>query len=548
MSSPRVPGAPDEDRVPWWLVATAVAAAVAVLALVVVVVLPGRADDAVADPPESSSTTPDAADTTEPPDGEEVVPAGRVAYVDASGAVLIGSGAEPPTVIAADAALGEAEVGAVAIAPTGDVLAYVRNDGALVVVPLPIGDLPADPPSVVATDVALDAVGAGGALAWDAAGARVAYLAVGTQEMAEPRPDEPPPLSVASGVFRTPLPEGVLGNVVRVVGRDGSDAGRIGDPSTRSMVGIAASGSDDLMVLESVAPDTGRPYTLVLATFGADEETPTLLSADEPDFAPDGSFLVAVGPDREGRELVRISTDTLDRDTLVADEEICDPAVSPDSTRIVYGVGEDCSRLEVVSSSGGAPVEITPPAGPGDRTFRRGGLGWSAEGRFVTFPQCAATDGPIRCGGPVTFLEPDQRRIIDGPTATTVVPYTRPLLQELRLDLAMAGPIEYEGSFPVTAELESDLTELDGSTSRLSAELVDGDRTLRVDLQVQQGADFATGQLTLVDPEAGIDRTFLVLGTPVVIGVRVASLSGIWISTDELPVISGEFRLAVRRT
>ena len=83
-----------------------------------------------------------------------------------------------------------------------------------------------------------------------------------------PRPEEPPPLSDPDQVFRVPLPEGVLGNVVRVVERTGEQIATIGDPSTRSMVGIAASITDDLLILESVAPDTLEPYTLMLATFG----------------------------------------------------------------------------------------------------------------------------------------------------------------------------------------------------------------------------------------------------------------------------------------
>ena len=65
--------------------------------------------------------------------------------------------------------------------------------------------------------------------------------------------------------------------------------------------------------------------------------------------------------------------------------------------------------------------------------------------------------------------------------------------------------------------------------------------------ELQEGADFATGRLSLSDPEKGIERSFLILGTPSVLGVRVASLSGMWISTDDLPFASGEFRLAVRR-
>jgi hypothetical protein len=348
-------------------------------------------------------------------------------------------------------------------------------------------------------------------------------------------------------VFRVPLPEGALGNVVKVVDRSGELIVRLGDPSTRSMVGIASSLSDDLMLLESVAPDTGKPYTVALATAGAEEIVPTLLSADEPAFSPDGNFIVLVGPDKGGRELIRVATDSLDRSTLVSSEGVCNPAVSPDSTRIVYGAGPDCERLELVSSSGGAPVDITPPRRPGDTTFGVGTLGWTQDGRHVTFADCRRTDGPVRCSGPVTFLDPDRMAVTEGADASTVVPQVRPLLQALQLDLVMSGPIEYSTSFQVSSELEGDLTELDEGTSRLSAELVEGERSLTLELQVKEGADFATGTMTVVDPAAGIDRTFLVLATPSVIGVRVVSLSGTWISTDDLPVISGEFRLAIRR-
>jgi hypothetical protein len=137
--------------------------------------------------------------------------------------------------------------------------------------------------------------------------------------------------------------------------------------------------------------------------------------------------------------------------------------------------------------------------------------------------------------------------VIEGPSASTVAPLRRPLLQSLQLDLVMAGPIEYSASYQVSAELEGELTELDEGTSRISVTLAEEDRSLALDLQVQEGATFATGTMTVVDPEAGIDRTFLVLATPSVIGVRVVSLTGMWISTDDLPVISGEFRLAIRR-
>lgn len=540
------------ERVPWWLVALGILATALAATVLLAVVVPALRDQRSAARQTENAGT--AVPTTAAGDDGEgsatTVPAeppqGQVAYVDAVGRVLLGNGADAPEVLAEDAAIGTAGLGAVAIAPTGDVVAYTRRDGALVLLSVPIGGV-ADPPVVLATDVALDAVGPDRSLSWDATGIRIAYLADGTDDMVAPRPEEPPPLSSPEGVFRVPLPEGAMGNVVKVVERTGEPVVRIGDPSLRSMVSITSSLSDDLMMLESVAPDTGKPYTLALATSGSDEELPTLLSADEPDFAPDGSFVVVVGPDPPGKELLRVATDTLERTTLTSDEGICNPTVSPDSTRIVYGAGEDCSRLELISSRGGAPIDITPPTGPGDVSFGAGELGWTQDGRYITFASCASTDGPVECEGPVTFLEPDRRSVIEGPDAPTVAPQVRPLLQSVRLDLVMSSPIEYEASFEIDAELEGELTEIGDATSRVTAELGDDERSLSLDLQVQEGAQFATGTMTVVDPDAGIDRTFLVLASPSVLGVRVVSLTGMWISTDELPVATGEFALAIRR-
>lgn len=540
----------DGDRIPVWLIALGVTAVVLAATVLFVAVVPALRDQrSAARSTENAGTAVTTTTVAEDPSSTTVAPTppdGPVAYVDADGRVLLGDGAGEPVELASDAAIGASDLGAIALAPTGDVIAYVRADGALIALPVPIGGVGA-PPTVLATDVALDAIGTGPTLVWDPTGSQVAYIAIGTEDMAEPRPAEPPPLSSNIGVYRVDLPSGALGNVVKVVDRSGALVVRLGDPSTRSMVGIASSLSDDLLMLESVAPDTGKPYTLALATTGTDELTPTVLSADDPAFSPDGNFIVVVGPDKGGKELIRVATDTLARATLTSEGGICQPTVSPDSTRIVYGAGKDCDQLKVISSRGGAPVDITPPRRPGDTTFGVGALGWTQDGRHVTFADCRRTDGPVECGGTVTFLDPDRMAVTEGPSAPTVAPVVRPLLQSLQLDLVMSGPIEYSASYQVSADLEGELTELDEGTSRISAELVEGDQSLAIDLQVKEGAKFATGTLTVADPGAGIDRTFLVLATPSVIGVRVVSLTGIWISTDDLPVISGEFRLAVRR-
>jgi hypothetical protein len=516
----------------------AVLAAVVVVALLFAVI--GRPDAASTTGGTASTTTTVAPTTTEP--AEPVIPTGRVAYLTADGRVLSGDGAEAPIEVASGAALGPTGLGAVAVAPTGDLIAFVRSDGALVTVPARGGET-----LVLATDAVTTDIGAATSIAWDPTGATISYLAVGTLDMVAPRPESPPPLSATNGVFRDELPDGELGNVVKVVDRTGEPRSRIGDPSLRSMTGIASSRSDDFLLLESINPVTRVPYTLSVASSVATDVTPTVLSADDPAFSPDGNFIVAVGPDKSGQELLRVATDSFGRTTLVSADEICSPAVSPDSTRIVYGTGPDCSKLMLVSSSGGTPVDITPPALPGTATYRYGELSWTAEGHYVVFADCRSTDGPVSCGGPVTFLDPDQRLVVPGTDATTVATLARPLLGDLTLAIIMAGPIQYEGTFAVDAEVEAELTELGETTTRVDVVLTEDDQLLELHLQIEQGNQFATGQMRLVDPTQGIDRTFLVLGTASAIGVRVVSLSGLWVTTDDLPFVTGEFRLAVRR-
>ena len=65
-----------------------------------------------------------------------------------------------------------------------------------------------------------------------------------------------------------------------------------------------------------------------------------------------------------------------------------------------------------------------------------------------------------------------------------MAPQVRPLLQSVRLDVVMSSPIEYEASFAIDAELEGELTEIGDATSRVTAELTDGERSLSFDLQV----------------------------------------------------------------
>jgi hypothetical protein len=484
----------------------------------------------------STTTVPERADRRA--EAGRTEPSGQVAYVTTDGRVWIGRGDGAPVEIAQGAAIGRGGQAAVAIAPTADLVAFIRADGTLVTVPIDGG-----PPTVLATDAVTSSLGRDPSLAWDATGASIAYLAVGTQDMAEPRSAERPPLHDPNA-FPVPLPTGVLGNVVKIVSRTGEAVSRLGDPSLRSYVGVTWSPADDLLLLESVIPGTTQRYTLVAATSGT--ETPTYFSADDPAFAPDGRFVVAVGPAKGRRELIRISTDTLDRVTLATDESICTPVVSPDGTRIVYGGGRDCSRLMLISSKGGTPLDVTPAGTPDTATFGVSPPGWTVEGRWITLAPCRRDAGRVECDGPITFLNPDSGRVRQGPTASTVAPIVRPLVQDVYLDVDLRGPIEFNHSFVLDPTVQGQLTDTEDDGGRLRGRLVDGGTVMEVDLR-STGGDAVAGQVTITDPENGIDRSFLVVGRPIVLGVRVLSISGIWVSTEDLPWATGRFDMAVRR-
>jgi hypothetical protein len=489
-----------------------------------------------------SSTTSTAPTTTSPGrGGSDARPTGQVAYITPDGTVMVGLGEAKPAVIGSGAAVDEAGQGAIAIAPTADLVAWVRADGALVTAALAGG-----PPSVLATDVALASLGQEPILAWNSTGDQLSYVAVGTDDLVVDRGDRPTVLSNPDA-YPVPIPEGTLGAVVRTVARNGDDLGHIGAPNQRDIIGVNASPSDPILVFDSQIPGTGRRYTLSSGGPTSSEVSPTLLSADDPDFAPDGSFIVAVGPAKGRRELLRIGMDDLERKTIAQDDGICGPAVSPDATRIVYAAGKGCNRLMLVSSLGGQSFDITPLDTPDTAAFGASDLGWTTDGKFVTFPTCTTTADATTCTGAVNFLEPDTGRIFVGPEASTVAPIRRPLVQDVWVDVDLRGPLEFRHSFLISPDTEGKLTDDPEGTGTIEATLTDGAANMQLELTSGERNNFLAGTLQAVDPDTGIDRTFLVVGRANVLGVRIFSISGVWYSTDDLPFATGEFNMAVRR-
>lgn len=465
-------------------------------------------------------------------------PKGAVAYVTSDRRVWLGTGNSKPVEIGAMAAFGPNGQAAVAISPTGDSVAYVRADGSLVVV----GD-DGSGMHVVATDVALDAVGGAPVLAWDGTGDEIAYVAEGTEGQVADASTRP--RVKTSGSHLAPLPNSSLGNVLATVSAGGGKIQTAGDPALRSVFGIATSLTDPVIVVQTAIPGSTDRYTLAVAAAGLPDFTPTPFSADDPDFSPDGAYVIYSGPSKGRRELTSLDLSTLSREVLTKDESICSPVVSPDSTRIVYGGGPDCSRLMLVSAEGGHSFDITPLGTPDTASFGKAALGWTSDGKFVTFPNCTRIDEELDCGGPSVFLEPDSGRVLDGPDAVTVAPIRRALIQDIWADFTMGGPIELKQSFPISTETEGALTDTE-SAEVLEATLNNGTAVLDARLTASKEG-FVTGAITVDDPEAGVDRTFTVLARASLLGLRIVFMTGIWMSTTDLPFATGEFTFAIRR-
>jgi hypothetical protein len=300
------------------------------------------------------------------------------------------------------------------------------------------------------------------------------------------------------------------------------------------------------MLVESEVPGTDDRYTLSGASDISSDLSPTVVSADQPEFAPDGSFVVGVGPAKGRQEMMRIAMDTLERDTLVLDDKICRPAISPDASRIAYGGGEDCNKIMLVSSRGGQAFEVTPIDAPETLDLNAGGLEWTADGKFLTWPGCVREGDQVDCDGPTQFMEPDSGRVLEGPDAVTVAPIRRPLVQDVWFDIDLRGPLEFRNSFLISPETQAGLTETEDG-GYIEAEMTDGAKSLAMKMTSEEASPFVTGTLSVSDPETGIDRNFVVMGRATLLGVRVFSISGTWYSTDDVPFATGEFNLAVRR-
>jgi hypothetical protein len=113
------------------------------------------------------------------------------------------------------------------------------------------------------------------------------------------------------------------------------------------------------------------------------------------------------------------------------------------------------------------------------------------------------------------------------------------------LDFVMQGPLDLSHSFLISAETQGELTETEDG-GFLEATVSDGLTEITFKMTANDEG-FVTGTADIDDPEAGINRTFTILARANLLGARILRLSGIWMTTSDLPMATGEFVMAIRR-
>ncbi len=199
----------------------------------------------------------------------------------------------------------------------------------------------------------------------------------------------------------------------------------------------------------------------------------------------------------------------------------------------------------LVSSSGGRSFDITPLDAPDTSSFGIAELGWTTDGRFVTFPNCDSRGGQVSCSGPSNFIEPDTGRVLSGPNAVTVAPIAKTAHPGRVPGLRHAWPARAQ---PLVPHQRRDPGRADRDRQRGVPGGHARRRTDRDDVPPDRGRERLRHRHGEVDdPESGINRTFTLLARGNLLGARILSASGIWMSINDLPFATGEFTMAIRR-
>lgn len=444
---------------------------------------------------------------------------GRVAWVTPGGEVVVAeSDGSQPRTIGTGAVANAVGLAPLAWSPVGDALAYVRNDGALVIAPVRGG-----PPIIAATDAVVPPDASEHILSIDFTGVAIGYL----RQLPGGR------VQAAVAFFDDVR----KGEVVPLT-----------DPDNRVPIALQFSPLDPYLFLRSKDVETGREFTIALVDPFNASPFASPFTVDDPVFAPDSAYIYGV-INKGADQLVRVDTATARFDLLITQDRICSPQPSPDGKKIVYAAGPECAEVWVANADGSGRRQLVPTIG-GTTSFAVGAFSWSLDGSVVSHPACRATSDQIRCGGPYLDIAVDGSGTTVRAPAGSVRRETRPLVKPLKVRIEIAGPRRYDGRMLISSDSGGELLRQRERGTVVAARGVDERDSRRVfSVKVLTASDtrWVSGTIGVTDPEAGFDAQVTVFGQVLLQSFRFATFRGVWLDTSSMPLRSGRIDVTVYR-
>ncbi len=442
---------------------------------------------------------------------------GRVAYVTPTGDVVVSqSDGSDGKVVGRGAVANAAGLAPLTWSPGGSQVAYVRNDGALV-----LAAANGQGEQIVATDAVVPPQASENLLSFDITGVSIAYLAAG--------------------------PNGVARAMLAFVDGREDPPQQLSDPVTRVPLELQFSPLDPYLYLRSADVETGKELTIAVVEPFSGQPTSSPFSVDDPAFAPDGKFFYAVASLKGKEQLVRLDVTTARTAIMATHERICRPSPSPDGKLVVFAAGPECGEIWVIGEDGRGERQVAEAVG--SNTFEVGNFTWSLDGSTVSHAACRTLEAVIRCGGPYLDIAVEDGKVTRGAEAGSVRREQRPLIKALKVKIDLTGPVEYHDRLLVSSRRSvAELLDRPRSAN-LEARVADDrdpNRVFSLKVVVGKGSGWVTGTLRVQDP-SGFDETVTFVGSALVQSYRFARIRGIWMQTASMPMTTGNLDLVIYR-
>ena len=239
-------------------------------------------------------------------------------------------------------------------------------------------------------------------------------------------------------------------------------------------------------------------------------------------------------------QLIRVDATTLDTIYVRTQDRICKPAPSPDGRLVAFAAGPNCNEVWVADSNGAEPRQLTANVG-GSQSFVTGVFSWSLDNKVISHASCTSLETGNSCGGAYWDIPLDGTSPRARADVKSVVRETRRLLKPIKLEIDMTGPIEYFGEMLLSNEFDSNLFRVPSNliVAARASDQDDETKTFELKLLLKQDNRWVNGTIRVVDPSAGFDESMLFFGQVLVQSFRFATVRGVWMQTDSVPLKSG---------